>query len=310
MDPAADSPCPNPMYTGLDNDSLIVVFANLPLAEKLKCRLVCRQWAVCIDKLISGQQQLEIYGANQAAVAAAAEASGQLDYGHASAGGGGGAAGQLVRRLLPERVMRPLRHFWWQLNSKLSSNAATGPSGDMSPRVQPITPTMAVHEQLEAAAAAMEPLAELWPESASVARRTPLSALDLIHMSSYYWTYAFCSSSSLFSSYSFANSSLTGHEYYHSFCACYARQRHKYSLVIDRASLSLELLSNALAKFSNIQHLVVRNLDQLSDVLLLLITCRCRKLHSLSFINCTSLATADPTNRHATLNQLTGKGTR
>src|SRR5699024_9108559 len=112
-------------------------------------------------------------------------------------------------------------------------------------------------------------------------------------------------SSSLFSSYSFANSTVTSHEYFHSFCDCYPRQRHKYSVIIDRHSLSFETLNILLTKFSNVLSLVVRIVDQLSDVLLFTITQQCHNIQSLSFTNCTGLK-KEKNNQHAPLNCLTG----
>lgn len=325
----------------LDKDCLITIFEHLSMAEKLKCRLVCGQWRSAVDRLIAGQQYLEVYAVNSSLATAAIEATGVSPYYHPNNGGGidagGGPFGLLGRlvtgghlnsignplsAVLPSSAslagtLRGLQNFWSSVNAKWMPAAELPEDGGEVPPVEaqvaaPENPLQNAFNQHILVPQSMLSLSAnaVSTSELDLLQSVSCSASSLVHLSSYYWTYAFCASSSLFSSYSFAQSTvLTSHEYHHSFCDCYPRQRHKYSVVIDRRSLSFETLNVLLTKFRNVHSLVVRNVDQLSDVLLFTITQRCRNVQSLSFTNCSGLK-REKGNHHAPLNCLTGKKRR
>lgn len=274
------------MLTYLDHDSLIVIFENLPMAEKLKCRLVCQQWRDAIDKMIAGQQFLEICAVNSSVVAAAVEATGLPPF----SVGNKHSALQVPLNTLA----RYLKQFWSSVNSKIIFSSSS--SANLT------RPVMTGDTSHSALGAALMSSSEL--DLLNVC--TPAS---LIYLSSYYWTYAFCASSSLFSSYSFAISTITTHEYFHSFCDCYPRQRHKYSVMLDRQNITFETFNRVLSKFANVTCLVVRNVDQLSDLLLFMITHQCRNVQSLSFTNCSGVERRTDESGHAPLHCLTGEWT-
>lgn len=297
----------------LDKDCLITIFEHLSMAEKLKCRLVCDQWRAAVDKLIAGQQYLEVYAVTSSLATAAIEATGVSPY--------SGGAGR--RYFYPINfgtsiagALEGLQNLWTSVNAKwlpvAEVEGAGGPEEAVGIEAEPVNqavngnnpnlPQLLVPQSMLSLSANAVSTSELDLLNSSVC----CSSSNLVHLSSYYWTYAFCASSSLFSSYSFAHSSVTSHEYFHSFCDCYPRQRHKYSVIIDRRSLSFETLNVLLTKFRNVLSLVVRNVDQLSDVLLFTITQRCRNVQSLSFTNCSGLK-REKGNQHAPLNCLTGK---
>lgn len=248
------------------------------MAEKLKCRLVCDQWKAAVDKLIAGQHYLEVYAVNSSLAAAAVEATGVIPY---------SSTGQHL--LSFNSATRAVKQLWSSVNAKLlpglpAEDNMVGNNAQL------------VNQQMQISSVS---------SSSDLELLNVCSASSLVNLSSYYWTYAFCASSSLFSSYSFANSTLTSHEYFHSFCDCYPRLRHKYSVIVDRQGLSFETFNNLLTKFANVLSLVVRNVDQLSDVMLFMITQQCHNVQSLSFTNCAGLK-KEKNNQHAPLNCLTG----
>src|SRR5699024_235177 len=228
-------------------------------------------------KRLAGQQYLEIYAVNSSVAAATAQATGV--YHHPRTGS--------AFHNLPavQSTLRTIQQFW---SSKLHP-----------------TPAVAIERTLIQSAARPEPPDFECSVPADECDLLQLGPSHLLYLSSYYWTYAFCASSSLFSSYSFAQSAITTHEYQHSFCDCHARQRHRYSVLLDRKTISFETFSRLLAKFGNVTSLVVRNVDQLSDCLLFMITHQCRNLQSLSFTNCAGLDREED-NQHAPFNCLTG----
>ncbi|KAI2805372.1 putative VIER F-box protein 1, partial [Blomia tropicalis] len=275
------------MECRLDRDCLIMIFEYLSMPEKLKCRLVSHEWSIAVDKLIAGQQYLEVFAANSSLVAASVEATGISSYSS--------------NQLSFNSAVRSAKKLWSSVNAKLMAQpeandvevaVANNNRPIMNVMNNPIiNPIIREHRSNEY-------------ELMNVC-----SPSNLLNLSSYYWTYAFCASSSLFSSYSFANSTITSHEYFHSFCDCYPRQRHKYSVILDRKNISFETFNNLLSKFSNILSLVVRNVDQLSDVILFMITQQCPNVQSLSFCNCSGLK-KDKNNQYAPLNCLTDYGWR
>ena len=270
----------------LDKDSLITIFEHLSMAEKLKCRLVCREWKTSVDKLIAGQHYLEVFAVNSSLAAASIEATGVMSYSN---------AGHSVLSL--NAAIRLLKQLWFSVNAKLLPTSPPAEDNNNNNEANNNIPQVIMNQSIQFSSA--------MSSSNELDILNICSATSLVNLSSYYWTYAFCASSSLFSSYSFANSTITSHEYFHSFCDCYPRMRHKYSLIVDRKSLSFEMLHNLLTKFANVLSLVMRNVDQLSDVMLFMITQQCHNVQSISFTNCTGLK-HEKNNQHAPLNCLTG----
>ena len=246
------------------------------MQEKLKCRLICHKWRIAIDKLIAGQQFLEINAVNSSVAAAAAKASGTVQLSR---------VGQY--RMSFETVFEHIKRLLSSLNWKLLPE-----------------------ETIDTADAARASNTNSGYAMSNNSKELDLlnvcSPSNLIYLSSYYWSYAFCASSSLFSSYAFAISTITDHKYFHSFCDCYPRKRHKYSVMLDRDQLTFEVFNTLLCKFNNIQSLVIRNVDQMSDIFLYTITQHCDKVQSLSFTNCSGLK-KDKDNQHSSFNCLTSK---
>lgn len=238
------------------------------MGEKLKCRLVCSEWRAAVDKLTAGQQYLEIYAVNSSIVAAAAKASGT-------------EPAQLTTSAKFEALLGYIRYLWTLVDTKLLPELPSDGQDDSSRASEANQP-----KELDLLAVC--------------------SPNNLIYLSSYYWNYAFCASSSLFSSYSFAMSTITTHQYLHSFCDCYPRQRHKYSVMFDRDRLSFRAFHNLLNRFSNIQSIVIRNVDHLSDSFLFMLTRHCPAVQSLTLTNCSYLE-KEGENRHSSFNCLTGK---
>ena len=78
------------------------------------------------------------------------------------------------------------------------------------------------------------------------------------------------------------------------------------ALVVSRKKLNFRVFNFMLLRFKNITTLTIRNLQQLSDILMFTITQNCDNLCALNFCSCNGLA-FDDTNEHSLFNSLTGE---
>ena len=85
-----------------------------------------------------------------------------------------------------------------------------------------------------------------------------------------------------------------------------ADQESNTAIMVDTKNLNFHVFNFMLLKFRNITTLTIRNLMQLSDIIMFTITENCDKLCSLNFCECSGLA-LDHNTEHSIFNSLTGK---
>lgn len=319
----------------LTNDAWMAVLEHLSLTEKLKCRLVCRQWKEVVDKLFAGQHYLEIFAVSSTMAAAAAKATGITLTSAQNSGP------------LSRSLVKSMKQFSHSISSKLfaasNEQALVNLNGHRVVQPPPLPPPPPPVVQpdpmnddflIPLQALPFEPFDlidyhdQQPPESYNLAHsmsdlneyelltsnhRDGLSLASSVYLS--YWAYAFCSSSSMFSSYSYAHSSLLSHAYSHMFCDCYPRNRHKHSLFIDKSLVNdgRASFTSIATTFPNNTALVLRNLDQMTPTMLSTVLANCGQLLSLSFINCSGFLVdrhgADPKSRTSTTTTTSTMGT-
>ena len=83
-------------------------------------------------------------------------------------------------------------------------------------------------------------------------------------------------------------------------------QCSKTAILVDRNKLNFRVFNFMLLRFRNITALTIRNLMQLSDIIMFTITKNCDSLCQLNFCSCNGLA-FDENNEHSLFNSLTGE---
>lgn len=79
-----------------------------------------------------------------------------------------------------------------------------------------------------------------------------------------------------------------------------------FAILVDRKNLNFRVFNFMLLRFRNITTLTIRNLMQLSDIIMFTITKNCTNLCTLNFCSCNGLG-YDDNNEHSLFNSLTGK---
>jgi len=79
-----------------------------------------------------------------------------------------------------------------------------------------------------------------------------------------------------------------------------------FSIIVDRKNLNFRVFNFMLLRFRNIKTLTIRNLMQLSDIIMFTITKNCTNLCTLSVCSCSGPG-FDGSSGHSLFNSLTGK---
>jgi hypothetical protein len=86
---------------------------------------------------------------------------------------------------------------------------------------------------------------------------------------------------------------------------CDQKNCSNFAILVDRKNLNFRVFNFMLLRFRNITTLTIRNLMQLSDIIMFTITTNCTNLCTLNFCSCNGLG-YDDNNEHSLFNSLTG----
>ncbi|KAH9418575.1 hypothetical protein DERP_003900 [Dermatophagoides pteronyssinus] len=299
------------MFIILNQDCLRSVFEHLSMMERLKCRLVCQQWKSVIDQMAIVEKSLEIYAVHSYLANDARQQSGMIDDHHQQQIDNEQNNQSFNYRFnYKPWFIEQIINQWKQFNESLISVEPIDNifnSSNDSDNIDSDDDDDDNNDYIQFNDNSKSSLSSIWPYSSSFTSSTKLSSssslpnLNDILSSHYYWNYAFCSTSSLFSTYVMNKSSLVSHKFSHTFCRCRCQNRFKYSMILDRQQQQssynyLIKMNQLLEKFPNIHHLHMNNVIELNDTILALIAKHCHQLRHLSFVNCQQSSQSTITN--------------
>lgn len=265
----------------LNQDCLISIFEHLSMMERLKCRSVCQQWKQAVDKMAIGENSLEIYAVHPYLAMDARQKSGLIDQDEQN---------QQQQLINQQRRFKPwfIEYIIYQWSKFGENLISVEPIENISDDDDNDDTDSDDNDRIQFNDI-INSKSYIWPYSSPFSTNFESSSLPNLNdilSSHYYWNYAFCATSSLFSTFVATKSKEITHKFSHSFCQCRCKNRFKYSIILDQQSCCLMKMNNLLQRFPNIHHLHMKNVNELNDIILALITQHCHHLRHLSFVNC------------------------
>ncbi|KAF7488344.1 hypothetical protein SSS_03416 [Sarcoptes scabiei] len=260
----------------LNHDCLRMIFDNLYMNEKLKCRLVCRRWKSIIDSMIARQSSLELFAVNSKLAEEIAYATGcrsrSSKFSLAKFSPCFDCVWIQEQRL--ETIQIQLQHLWNTIEyyfDELCSRLGPYSLRKLSRR------NSIVHYDFDD------------NNDDGYQSDSTANIFSILYESSR--QYSFCASSSIFSSYCLSRSLLKALNQCQTFDSLrwkHTKNRLKYSVIISWNQLSLKRFETLLQRFPNLNRLMITNIDHLSDSMFFSISKFCPKIQSLSITNCSA----------------------